>query len=59
MIPLNLTKTCDGCGKKFTMNHTLLCPKGELVLVWCDEAAKEWGDIKAWDLTISEISYKP
>ena len=34
--------TCNGCGKKFSIEHVLSCPKGWLVLVRHDDAAKEW-----------------
>ena len=38
---------CDGCGKKFLIEHALSCPKGGLVLTWHDDAAKEWGALGA------------
>ena len=55
-MPLRIPTTCDGCGKKFYIEHTLLFPKGGLVLVWHDEAAKEWGTIGARSLVPSDIS---
>ena len=34
---------CDGCGKKFLIEHALSCPKGGLVLARHGDNAKEWG----------------
>ena len=41
MIPQYIPATCDGCGKRFLIEHALPCQKGGLVLGWHDEAAKE------------------
>ena len=32
--------TCDGCGKKFSVEHALSCPKGDLILARHDDTAK-------------------
>ena len=32
LMPQEITATCDGCGKKFSIEHALSCPKGVLVL---------------------------
>ena len=51
--------TCDGCGQKFLVKHALSCPKGGLVLVCNDDAAKEWGARGSWALVPSAITYIP
>ena len=50
--------TCDGCGKKFLIEHALSCPKGGLVLARHDDYAKEWGALGARALVPSAITYK-
>ena len=51
--------TCDGCGKKFLIEHALSCPKAGLVIAQHDDAAKEWGYLGAWALIPSVITYEP
>ena len=41
LMPQEISTTCDGCGKKFLIEHNLSFPKGGLVLSWHDDAAKE------------------
>ena len=43
LMPQDIPATCDGCGKKFSIEHALSCPKGGLVLARHDDTAKEWG----------------
>ena len=59
LMPQDIPATCDGCGKKFLIEHTLSCPKGGIVLARNDENAKEWGALGAWDLVPSAITYEP
>ena len=40
LMPQDIPATCDGCGKKFLINHALSCPKGGLFMVRHDDAAK-------------------
>ena len=40
LMPQDIPATCDGCGKKFSIEHTLSFPKGRLVLARHDDAAK-------------------
>ena len=40
LMPQDIPATCDGCGKKFSIEHALSCPKGGLVLARHDDAAK-------------------
>ena len=58
-MPQDIPATCDGCGKKLSIEHALLCLKGGFVLEWHDNAAKEWGALGARDLVTSAISYEP
>ena len=51
--------TCDVCGKSFSFEHAISCPKGGLVLARHDDAAKEWGTLGAWSLVPSAITYEP
>ena len=55
----DIPATCDGCGKKLLIEHTLSCTKGGLVLAWHDAAAKEWGALGARALVPSAITYEP
>ena len=58
-MPQDIPATCDGCGKKFSIEHALSCPKGGLVLARHNDAAKEWGALGAWALVPSAITYEP
>ena len=58
-MPQDIPATCNGCGKKFLIEHALSCPKGGLVLVRHDDAAKEWGALGARALVPSDIAYEP
>ena len=59
LTPQDIPMTCDGCGKKFSIEHALSCPKGGLVLVRHNDAAKEWDALGARDLFPSAINYEP
>ena len=50
--------TCDGCGQKFLINHTLLFPRGGFVLARHEDSTKEWGTLGSQALTPSVISYE-
>ena len=58
-MPQDIPATCNGCGKKFSIEHALSCPKGVLVLARHNNSAKEWGDLGARVLVPSEITYEP
>ena len=58
-MPQDIPATCDGCGKKFLIEHALSCPKGGLVLERNDDATKEWGALGAWALVPRAINYEP
>ena len=55
----DIPATCDGCGKKFSIEHALSCPRDVLVLARHDDAAKEWGALEARALVPSAITYEP
>ena len=40
LMPQDIPTTCNGCGKKFSIEHALSCPKGGLFLACHDCAAK-------------------
>ena len=54
----DIPATCDGCSKKFSIEHALSLPKGGLILTWHDDAAKEWGALGSRDLAPRDINYK-
>ena len=58
LMPQDIPATCDGCGKRFSVDHALSFPKSVLVLARHDDTAKEWGDLGARDLVPSAITYK-
>ena len=58
-MPQDIPATCDGCGKKLSIEHALSCPKGSLVLERHDDAAKEWGALGSRALFPSAITYEP
>ena len=59
LIPQYTPATCDGCGKRFLIEHAISCPKGGLVLVRHDDAATEWVALGDRALIPSAISYEP
>ena len=59
LMPQNIPTTCDGCGKKFLIEHALSCLKGGLVLAWHEDAAKDQGALGTRALVPSAISYEP
>ena len=59
LMPQDIPATCDGCSKRFSIDQSLSCPKGGLVLARHDAATKEWGALGARTLVPSAISYEP
>ena len=59
LMPQDIPANCAGCGKKFSIEHALSCPKGGLVLARHDDAATEGGALGAWALVPSAITYEP
>ena len=59
MMPQDIPATCNGCGKKFLIEHALSFLKGGLVLARHYESAKEWSALGAWALVPSAITYEP
>ena len=58
-MPQDIPATCNGCGKRFSIQHTLSRPKGSLVLACHDDAAKEWDTFGAWAVIPRDITYEP
>ena len=58
-MPQDIPVTCDGCGKKFSIEHSLSCSKGGLVLARHTDAAKEWGALRARSFVSGAINYEP
>ena len=58
-MPRDIPATCDGCGKNFSIEHFLSCPKGGLVMTQHDDAEKEWGALGPRALVPSAITYEP
>ena len=59
LMPQYIPVTCDGCGKRFLIEHALSCPKGGLVIARHDDAEKELGALGSWALVPSAITYEP
>ena len=59
LMPQDIPTTCDGCGKRFSINHALSCPKCGLVLERNDDAAKEGVTLGAQALFPIAITYIP
>ena len=47
LMSQDICVTCDGCGKKFSIEHALSCPKKGLVLAQHNATEKEWGALGA------------
>ena len=58
LMPQDIPATCDGCGKKFLIEHALSFPKVSLVLARHNDAVKEWGALGARAIVPSAITYK-
>ena len=59
LMPQDIPVACYGCGKKFSIEDAISCPKGGLVMLRHDGAAKEWGALGARALVPSAITYEP
>ena len=59
LMPQDFPVTCDGCGKRFFIEHAISCPKVGLVLARHYDAAKEWGALGVRALVPSAKTYKP
>ena len=57
-MPQDIPAICNGCGKRFSIEHALSCPKGGLVLERHDDVAKEWGALGSRALVPSAITYE-
>jgi hypothetical protein len=51
--------TCDGCGAKISIKHTLPCKMGGLVHIQHDDVADEWRHLCGTALSSSRVERKP
>ena len=58
MMTQDTPATCNGCGKRFSIEHALSCPKVELVLERHEKATKEWVVLGARALVLGDITYE-
>ena len=58
-MPQDIPTTCDGCGKRFLVEHALSCSEGGFVLARHDDSAKEWGALGVRALVPIVITYEP
>ena len=58
-MPQDIPTTCNGCVKKFSIEHALSYPKGGLIFARHDDSAKEWGAFASRTLVPSDITYEP
>ena len=59
LMPQDISATYNGCGKRFSIEHSLSCPNDGLVLAQHDDAAKDWGALGSRALVPSAITYEP
>ena len=52
----DIPATCNGCGKKFSIENALSCPKGGIVMERHDKTAKELGALGSWALVPIDIA---
>ena len=58
-MPQDISATCVGCGKKFSIEQALSFPKVGLVMARYGDNTKEWGALGARALVPSSITYEP
>ena len=44
---LNVPSNCDGCGSPFSLDHALVCRKGDLIIQHHNEVGDAVGDLAA------------
>ena len=54
----DIPTTCNGCGKKFSIEHAPACPNGGLIMARHNDAAKEGGALGSRALVPSAITYE-
>ena len=58
-MPQDIPATYYGCGNRFSIEHAVSCPRGEIIPARHDDLTKEWVDLGARYLVPSDITYKP
>ena len=56
LVTPDIPATCNGFGKKFSIENALSCPKGGIVMDRHDETAKELGALGSWALVPIDIA---
>jgi hypothetical protein len=59
LTPTALPTSCDGCTKKFPVEHAMSCKAGGLVLLRHNDVAGEWHRLCAQALTPAAVSGEP
>ena len=57
--PLNLQSECDGCYKRFSVEHAMSCKKGGLITIRHDDIKGEWHHLCAQALVPAAVTDKP
>ena len=57
--PLHLQSECDGCYKRFSVEHAMSCKKGGLITIRHDDVKGEWHQLCAQALTPTAVSDEP
>jgi hypothetical protein len=57
--PTALPPRCDGCGERFTTEHSMSCRKGGSILQRHNDLVTTWGQLCGQALTPSTVSDEP
>ena len=57
--PLDMSQLCDGCWKRLTADHALLCKCGSLVHIRHDDVGKEWESLSVCAFSQGAVSHEP
>ena len=57
--PLDMPQLCDGCRKRTTVDHALLCKCGGLVHIRHDDVGKEWESLSVCAFSQGALSHEP
>ena len=57
--PKGLRQTCNGCGRKLTVDHALQCKKGSIITIFHNDVSDGWGALCDSALTPSIVYHEP